>query len=251
MLGVNTDETSSDRTDQFIRQVGFQQVLDDLSWTLYAQFGPGNSASRYVIINGVADSPTHKQWEVLVNQVYFDPRKPEILRAFIDKVKPAAQTPPAITVQPESKTVLLGSSVTLSVSATGTAPLVYQWFKNAVIIPGATSPDLTFPSITQLDAGDYSVSVSNSAGSVTSQPGSVKIRQPIRPSLSALRRMQNGRTEFLLSGEPGRRYHIEFSTDLNVWSRAGTLSAGDSAILYNDDSAASGPSHRFYRAVSE
>jgi hypothetical protein len=203
-----------------------------------------------VIINGVADSPTHKQWEVLVNQVYFDPRRPEVLRAIIDSVKPQVSTAPRITVQPQSQTVPIGAAITLSVAAVGTAPLSYQWHKAGVPIPAATSSSLVFSKVAPGDAGDYSVMVSNSAGSETSQLSTLNVREPIRPALSALRRINGGGAEFVLSGEVGRNYHIEFSTDLKSWTRVATLNAGDPRIVYRDTSAAAAP-QGFYRALGD
>ena len=41
-----------------------------------------------------------------------------------------APSGPAITVQPQSQSVVLGDTITLSVTATGTAPLTYQWSLN-------------------------------------------------------------------------------------------------------------------------
>ncbi|MBI2948847.1 MAG: hypothetical protein HYY23_14500 [Verrucomicrobia bacterium] len=166
VIGINTDVTSQANTDNFIRNVGFDLVLDDPDWKSYAQFGPGNSASRYVIINGLADSPSHKQWEVLFNQVYFQPRQPEVVRAIIEKVKP----PP--------------------------------------------------------------------------------VAEPIRPVLGGVRRIDSGAVEFALSGEVGRRYHVEFSTDLRSWTRVATLTAGAEKTTHRDDRAAAA-AQGFYRAVSE
>ena len=75
---------------------------------------------------------------------------------------------PAITDQPDNVTVSQGQPATFSVSATGTAPLSYQWRKNNVNIAGATSATLTITSAQSSDAGNYQVVVSNAAGSVTS-----------------------------------------------------------------------------------
>ena len=75
---------------------------------------------------------------------------------------------PAITDQPDNVTVSQGQPATFSVSATGTAPLSYQWRKSNVNIPGATSATLTITSAQSSDAGNYQVVVSNAAGSVTS-----------------------------------------------------------------------------------
>lgn len=80
----------------------------------------------------------------------------------------AAATAPAITTQPVAQTVTAGSGATFSVSATGSPAPSYQWQKGGVAINGATSASLIFASAQAADAGSYSVVVTNSAGSVTS-----------------------------------------------------------------------------------
>ena len=77
-------------------------------------------------------------------------------------------TAPIITDQPDDTVVSVGSSATLTVVATG-SNLVYQWYKNDVLIPGATGPTLSFPQAQLGDTGDYHVVISNSGGSVTSR----------------------------------------------------------------------------------
>ena len=78
-------------------------------------------------------------------------------------------TKPAITTHPAAQTVVLGSTAIFSVSASGTAPFSYQWKKNGVNIPNATSSSYTTPDTSMANNGDlFSVVVSNSAGSVTS-----------------------------------------------------------------------------------
>ncbi len=81
----------------------------------------------------------------------------------------SSATPPIITSQPASQSVLLGSSVTFSITATGSSPLSYQWKKGGVNITGATSSTYTIPSVSLSDNGaKYSCAVSNSEGIVTS-----------------------------------------------------------------------------------
>ena len=63
----------------------------------------------------------------------------------------------------------VGSSATLSVSATGVGTITYQWYKNGQPIPGATMPQLSVLNLSANDAGNYIVVVSNPAGSVRSQ----------------------------------------------------------------------------------
>jgi hypothetical protein len=94
------------------------------------------------------------------------------ISAYIIPPIPASGTAPTITAQPQNTSVNYGAAINLSVSATGTAPLSYQWQRNTgsgfVNISGATASTLTIPSATSGDAGNYQVIVSNSAGSVTS-----------------------------------------------------------------------------------
>ena len=56
-----------------------------------------------------------------------------------------AMTAPSITSQPTNQSVTVGGTASFSVSATGTAPLSYQWSKNNTPINGATSSTYTTP----------------------------------------------------------------------------------------------------------
>jgi glucose/arabinose dehydrogenase len=82
---------------------------------------------------------------------------------------------PAITSQPQSITVAPGSSATFSVTASGAAPLSYQWKKNGTNISGATSSSYTIASVTTASAGNFSVAVSNSSGTVTSNNATLTV----------------------------------------------------------------------------
>jgi hypothetical protein len=76
---------------------------------------------------------------------------------------------PSITTEPANQTVTAGLTATFSVAATGTAPLSYQWQKNAADIPNATMASYTTPVTTTADSGElFRVAVSNTAGNVTS-----------------------------------------------------------------------------------
>lgn len=77
--------------------------------------------------------------------------------------------PPTITTQPASQTILAGQTATFSVTASGTAPLNYQWQKNGATIAGATTASYTTPAETTADNGArFSAVVTNSAGIATS-----------------------------------------------------------------------------------
>src|SRR6185312_4650110 len=86
---------------------------------------------------------------------------------------------PTITTQPANQTVTVGQSASFSVVASGTAPLTYQWQNNGTNIAGATNASYTTPATTSSDNGAvYSVVVSNSAGSVTSNNVTLTVSTP-------------------------------------------------------------------------
>ena len=91
-------------------------------------------------------------------------------------------TPPSITTQPASKTVNQGGSATFSVTASGTAPLSYQWRFNGTDISGATLSSYTKSNAQSSDAGNYSVFVSNPYGNVTSANAALTVNVP--PSIT-------------------------------------------------------------------
>src|SRR5438309_3086981 len=95
-------------------------------------------------------------------------------------------TGPLINAQPASQSILAGQTATFSVSANGTSPLSYQWNRNGVAISGATSATYTTPAATSSDNGaQFSVIVSNSAGSVTSTTATLTVTaSSVAPSIT-------------------------------------------------------------------
>ncbi|SHH17885.1 Por secretion system C-terminal sorting domain-containing protein [Chryseolinea serpens] len=91
------------------------------------------------------------------------------------KVIYTVNTTPAIVTQPSNQTVAAGQPATFSVTATGTAPLAYQWQKTNVSISGATGASYTIASAQPADAGAYRVIVSNASGSVTSTAATLTV----------------------------------------------------------------------------
>jgi len=83
--------------------------------------------------------------------------------------------PPAITTQPQSQSILAGQTATFSVAATGTPPLNYQWFFSGTNIAGATTNPFTLANVQLTNAGNYSVVITNLAGSVTSSAASLTV----------------------------------------------------------------------------
>ena len=88
---------------------------------------------------------------------------------------------PAITTQPSSQSVTVGSSVTFSVVATGTPTPTYQWRKDGAAISGATATSYALSSPVSGDAGSYTVVVTNAAGSVTSSSATLTVNAAYVP----------------------------------------------------------------------
>ncbi len=82
---------------------------------------------------------------------------------------------PVITSQPQNKTVLQGNAATFSVTVTGSTPLSFQWMKNGINISNSNSSTYTIASTSSSDAGTYSVIISNSSGSVTSNSATLTV----------------------------------------------------------------------------
>ncbi len=80
----------------------------------------------------------------------------------------------------------VGDSVTLNADAgNGDAPLRYEWRKDGAIIDGATNRQLPLLDVQFSDAGRYTVTIANVAGSSTSQSITVSIEPAVPPRLTA------------------------------------------------------------------
>jgi len=99
-------------------------------------------------------------------------------------VEQSAIDPPTITQHPPSQTVLPGSTVQLTVSATGEGTLSYQWFKDEALlnnggnISGVTTNMLQITNVQAADEGDYYCVVSNSGGSTPSNTATLSLPAP-------------------------------------------------------------------------
>lgn len=124
----------------------------------------------------------------------------------------------AITAQPESQTVPVGSNVVFSVTVSGTAPLAYQWQREATnlsdstSILGSSSAQLTLLSVQTNDSAGYRVIVTNGVGAVTSSVASLFVDTQLTP--------------------PAITVHPQSSTSFWGSTFAFTASAGGSAPMH-------------------
>ncbi|MEO6596523.1 MAG: immunoglobulin-like domain-containing protein, partial [Planctomycetota bacterium] len=91
-------------------------------------------------------------------------------------------TAAAITASPTDLELCFGNTATLTVHATGSAPLFHQWFFNGNPIPGAIAPSLQLPNVDFSFAGVYACQVTNACGNATSTPATVTVH-PAGPEI--------------------------------------------------------------------
>ena len=115
---------------------------------------PANAGSYSVCINNSAGSTNSSNAFLTVN------------------TSPVA---PVFNSQPASLVVLAGSSASFTAVAGGTAPISYQWSKNGTPISGATSSTLNLSNVQTTDDGSYTLTATNSVGSVTSNPAQLTV----------------------------------------------------------------------------
>jgi hypothetical protein len=88
----------------------------------------------------------------------------------------ASSTLPVITKQPVNQTAKRLSSATFTVTVSGTPPLTYRWHRSDKTWPDWDRRSLTLSGVTENDVGTYTVTVTNAAGSVTSTPATLTLR---------------------------------------------------------------------------
>lgn len=124
--------------------------------------------------------------------------------------------PPTIIIQPVSQTLTQGATLNLSVTATGSPTLTYQWRLNGTVIPGVTSSALSLFNVQESSEGSYTVVVSNPYGSVTSSIAVVTIQSP--PAIANLGQPQpqdviqgsNATFSVTATGDPTLTYQWRF-----------------------------------------
>ena len=88
---------------------------------------------------------------------------------WFDAIKSSIGIPPEIVNQPVSKGLFVGDTATFSITLTDTVAVTYQWYKNDVIIQGATGSKLIIPNVNLSDNNTiYRCVAQNLAGTATS-----------------------------------------------------------------------------------
>jgi len=130
--------------------------------------------------------------------------------------------------QPQSRRVASGTTVHFDVTATGLAPLNFQWRRDGIGLPGATNAALVLANVTTSDSGGYSVLVTNSVGcSVSTEELLTVVDVP--PFRFDQVQVNSNTFAFTLTAG-GRLYWIESSTNLVDWSPVFGYGGGPTVI---------------------
>ncbi len=163
----------------------------------------------------------------------------------------SSSSAPTISSQPVDETATPGGTVTFSVTALG-APLNYQWSFNGSALSGATSSTLTLTNVQAANAGNYTVTVSNGSGSVTSNQASLVLDGSPLPNMT----VTTGHNVTLIAANAVGAIQWQASTDSGAtWtnlSDGGVYSgtATSSLTLTGVTAALSGNQYRYVAKLS-
>jgi hypothetical protein len=120
--------------------------------------------------------------------------------------------PPSITTPLVNRIVNPGGSATFTVGVSGSGPFTYQWRFNGNIISGAAASSLFRNNIQHVQGGTYAVTVSNSAGSTTSEAELIVRPVIVRAALS------NSVLLLTIDATPAKPYFVQTGTNLTDWT---------------------------------
>lgn len=150
--------------------------------------------------------------------------------------------PPLIVTQPASVTVIAGSTANFTVSASGTAPLTYQWTFGGTDLPNETNTSLSIPSAGAANEGVYRVRVANAAGEALSDPANLVVLVPAtitqQPQSKTVFAGGNATLQVVASGSQP----ISYQWFINGTNRL-TFGTNATLMLSNIQVAQTGPYH--------
>jgi len=171
-------------------------VLDPAKATLYLDDGSGLQSASHSTANTpkpfdgstyVGQDPGYGRWfsgtldEVAIYNRALAPGEIQNLRemAFV------GPTPPAFVELPQSRSTYAGGTASFKAQVTGAVPLTYQWLHAGTNLPGATGPTLTLANVSQANAGNYVLRVTNPVNSTNSPPATLTVLTPAAGTYAA------------------------------------------------------------------
>jgi len=156
---------------------------------------------------------------------------------------------PNITAQPQSRTNLVGTTATFAVTATSCGTISYQWMFGTNTLIGESNSSLILTNA-QLDrAGDYTVVLANSAGSITSAVATLTVQLPAAPVLSAKPViLANGHFSAVFTGTRNVPYTVKYADVVTgPWLTLTNIMSDADGLIRIEDFSAPRPTMRFYR----
>jgi len=151
---------------------------------------------------------------------------------------------PKFSTQLKGGRVLKNKSVVLGVAMAGKAPFKYQWKFNGTNLVGQTGATLTISAAKLLNAGNYMVQVSNSAGVTNSAVANLTVFTNTAPTVVTPAVSQAGQFSFQVPAEAGLNYVVEATTDFKTWTPVVTNTA---PFTFTENNTA-GFTQRYYRS---
>lgn len=153
-----------------------------------------------------------------------------------------ATTPPVVlSIQPPAQTQSIGSTAYLAVYAVG-VNLHYKWYHETNLLAGETNSWITLSDLHLAQSGQYWVTVSNEAGTVSSQSASVSVVLTAGIFLTPT---------VVLGGEVGAQVRIDYINSIgptNAWFLLATIQMTNNPQFFFDTSGVGQPV-RYYRTV--
>ncbi len=235
---------------------GFSSSLNTRSGTLNFDITPFISANTKVQIYETSDSSASHLYLDNIQILSITSVASAAFSANSASAKIIVIEPPAIATPPQSRTKVAGQTATFTVSATGTGPLSYQWKYNGSVLSGATGSTLTLNSVQPTNAGDYTVVVTNSAGSVTSAVATLTVLVPPTAATLSASGVTAGSAMLNATVNPQGTatscyFEFGFTTNYGSFSATNTLPSGTNSLAGATSIAglASGTLHH-YRVVA-
>lgn len=140
-----------------------------------------------------------------------------------------------------------GGYLSFSPTIGGTGPMTYQWYRNGQAIADATSSYYSKSSVTTADAGSYSLTATNAAGSVSSNTATVTVNPAVAPSI----------TQQPVSVSVAKGYSFSLGASASgtspffyQWYRDGVPLVGEVSAYYSVNGAAAVHSGTYYLKIS-
>ncbi|MDB6056477.1 MAG: hypothetical protein JWO95_321, partial [Verrucomicrobiales bacterium] len=157
---------------------------------------------------------------------------------------------PQFSAQPANQTVFSNATVVVNATVTGIEPLNYQWRKNGVAVPGATTSSLTIVHAQQADSGTYTLAVTNGFAASNSAPAVLSVLPPTVAHFQKGARNSDGSVGMAWSADVGTSYDLQFKSSLTnaQWSTVNSTAATSNTLALSIAPGANGQG--FYRVSS-